>query len=173
MVWSPCLIRLQDRAGAVSVLLGHPLLDDYLEFVAARLRTNTLLATAYDLKVFFAVVAKPPAEVTTADVLAFITAQRAPRRGDGTVVRLADGEKGLSARTIKRRLSSVSRLYSYLVNRADVGVAANPVPRGLTTRHPTGACARGAPFDPRATDAAADPGPCGGRRAVRRATDAP
>jgi hypothetical protein len=50
------LIRYQDRAGAVSVVLGHPLLDDYLEFVAARLRRNTLLATAYDLKVFFSVV---------------------------------------------------------------------------------------------------------------------
>jgi hypothetical protein len=53
MVWSPCLIRYQDRAGAVSVVLGQPLVDDYLEFVAARSRTNTLLATAYDLKVFF------------------------------------------------------------------------------------------------------------------------
>ena len=61
MVWSPCLIRYQDRAGALSVVLGHPLLDDYLEFVAARSRMNTLLATAYDLKVFFAVVAKAPA----------------------------------------------------------------------------------------------------------------
>ncbi len=107
MVWSPRLIRYQDSAGAVSVVLGHPLLDDYLEFVAARLRTNTLLATAYDLKVFFAVVAKAPAEVTTSDVLAFITAQRQPRHDDN-VVRLADGQAGLSARTIKRRLSSVS-----------------------------------------------------------------
>jgi integrase/recombinase XerD len=112
MVWSPCLIRLQDRAGALSVGLGHPLLDDYLEFVAARSRRNTLLATAYDLKVFFSVVAKPPAEVRTADVLGFISAQRAPRRGGGKVVRLVDGEKGLSARTIKRRLSSVSGLFS-------------------------------------------------------------
>lgn len=146
MVWSPCLIRSQDRIGAVSVLLGHPLLDDYLEFVAARSRTNTLLATAYDLKVFFSLVAKPPAEVTTADVLVFITAQRTPRHGDGKVVRLADGEKGLSARTIKRRLSSVSGLFSYLVTRADVGLAANPVPRGLTTRHPAGARTRGAPL---------------------------
>jgi integrase/recombinase XerD len=147
MVWSPCLIRLQDRAGAVSVLLGHPLLDDYLEFVAARSRTNTLLATAYDLKVFFRVVAKAPAAVATADVLAFIAAQRAPRHGgEGKVVRLVDGEKGLSARTIKRRLSSVSGLYSYLVTRADVGVAANPVPRGLTTRQAMGARSRGAPL---------------------------
>jgi integrase/recombinase XerD len=146
MVWSPCLIRYRDRSGAVSVLLGHPLLDDYLEFVSARCRTNTLLATAYDLKVFFSVVAKPPAEVTTSDVLAFISSQRMPRHGEGKVVRLADGEQGLSARTIKRRLSSVSGLFGYLVTRAVVGVAANPVPRGLTTRQPAGVRPRGAPL---------------------------
>ena len=70
-------------------------------------RPNTWLATAFDLKVFFSVVAKEPAQVTTADVFAFIKAQRAPRLGD-RVVRLEDGEAGLSARTIARRLSSVS-----------------------------------------------------------------
>src|SRR5215217_9144046 len=93
--------------------LGEPLLDGYLEFVAARCRPNTVLATAYDLKVFFGVVAKEPARVSTADVFAFIAAQRAPRRGVG-VVRLEDGEVGLSARTIKRRLASVSGLFAYL-----------------------------------------------------------
>ncbi|MFC7655405.1 hypothetical protein ACFQV8_01540 [Pseudonocardia benzenivorans] len=61
--------------------LGHALLDDYLAFVASRGRPNTLLATAYDLKVFFTVVRKEPAAVVTADIFAFITAQRAPRRG--------------------------------------------------------------------------------------------
>ena len=128
------------------MVLGHPLLDDYLEFVAARSRTNTLLATAYDLKVFFAVVGKAPAEVTTADVLAFITAQRHPRHDD-KVVRLADGQAGLSARTIKRRLSTVSSLFNYLVARNDVGLAANPVPRGLTTRRPQSTVrTRGAPL---------------------------
>ncbi len=116
-----------------SVLLGHPLLDDYLEFVAARTRTNTLLAVAYDLKVFFTAVVKQPADVIAADVLAFIKSQRAPRRG-GTVVRLEDGEKGLSARTIKRRLASVSGLFDYLIVRGDCGVGVNPVPRGLATR---------------------------------------
>ncbi len=148
MVWSPCLIRYRDRSGAVSVVLGHPLLDDYLEFVAGRSRTNTLLATAYDLKVFFAEVGKAPAEVTTADVLAFVTAQRRSR-GDqaGKVVRLADGRAGLSARTIKRRLSSVSGLFSYLTVRNDVAVTANPVPRGLTTRQPQATVrTRGAPL---------------------------
>jgi integrase/recombinase XerD len=49
-------------------------------------------------------------------------------------VRIADGESGLSARTIARRLSSVSGFYSYLVARGDTGVESNPVPRGLSTR---------------------------------------
>ena len=113
------------------VRLDDPVLDCYLEFVESRPRHNTLLATASDLKTFFAVVDKAPAEVTPADVLGFITEQRKPK-GDGRIVRLADGEAGLSARTIKRRLSSVSGLFSYLVLCGDVAI--NPVPRGLATR---------------------------------------
>jgi Phage integrase, N-terminal SAM-like domain len=42
-------------------------------------------------------------------------------------------ESGLSARTIARRLSSVSGLYAYLVARGDTPVQVNPVPRGLLT----------------------------------------
>src|SRR4029077_9645582 len=66
-----------------------------------------------------------------ADVLGFVTEQRKPK-GDARIVRLADGESGLAARTIKRRLSSVSGLFSYLVLCGDV--TTNPVPRGLATR---------------------------------------
>jgi site-specific recombinase XerD len=129
-----------------SISVGHSLLDDYLDFVAARARPNTLLAVAYDLKVFFTVIVKQPGEVTTADVLDFIKAQRAPRRG-ARVVRLEDGEAGLSARTIKRRLASLSGLFDYLVARADAGVVANPVPRGLATRGRRGrAGVRGTPL---------------------------
>jgi integrase/recombinase XerD len=54
------------------------------------------------------------------------------------VVRLADRESGLSARTIARRLSSVSGLYAYLVARGDTPVQVNPVPRGLLTRRQGG-----------------------------------
>ena len=134
MVLDPCLIRFDAAdGGECGVRLGHRLLDDYLGLVAARARPNTLLATAYDLKVFFAVVAKDPTDVTTADVLAFITEQRSPRRGPG-VVRLEDGEAGLAARTIKRRLASISGLFTYLVVRGDV--PANPVPHGLAARRP-------------------------------------
>ena len=82
-----------------------------------------------DLKVFFTLVGKDPDEVTTADVLAFITAQRSA--GDPKVIRLRDGESGLSSRTIQRRLSSLSSMFSFLLARGDV--AQNPVPRGLST----------------------------------------
>ncbi len=131
----PRLTRSVTGAGIQAITLGHPLLDDYLAFVAARARANTWLAVAYDLKVFFETVGKEPAGVRRADVFAFLTAQRAPRRGE-TVVRLEDGEPGLAARTIARRLSSVSGLFAYLAAREDSGVLANPVPRGLASRRP-------------------------------------
>ena len=105
----PCLARSTADGEVGKITLGHPLLDDYLVFVSARARTNTWLAVAYDLKVFFEVVGKEPAVVTAADVFAFLSAQRAPRRGE-RVVRLEDGEAGLAARTIARRLSSVRGL---------------------------------------------------------------
>jgi integrase/recombinase XerD len=134
--WTPCLLRQREPDDRVRVRLGDRVVDDYLEFVAARCRPNTVLATAYDLKVFFSVVGKEPARVSTADVFAFLSAQRAPRRG-AKVVRLEDGEAGLSARTIKRRLASVSGLFAYLVAREDVELRRNPVPRGLATRRPS------------------------------------
>lgn len=65
-------------AGDLAVRFGVPLLDAYLEFLAVRSRPNTVLAVAYDLKVFFTVVGKPPAQVVAADVLAFVTARNTP-----------------------------------------------------------------------------------------------
>jgi integrase/recombinase XerD len=85
------------------------------------------------VKVFFTVVDKNPLEVTTADVLEFVTAQRRPTHG-GNVVRLDDGENGLCARTIRRRLATLSGLYGYLGARNLI--AANPVPTGLSIRKP-------------------------------------
>ena len=88
-------------------MLGDPFVDSYLEFVAGRSRPNTLRAVAHDLKTFFTVVGKDPVEVVTADIFDFI----ADQRGERTVVRISDRESGLSARTIARRLSSISGLY--------------------------------------------------------------
>lgn len=126
----PCLTRSTSPIGEARYALGDPLVDAYLEFVAGRARPNTLRAVAHDLKTFFAVIDKAPVEVAAADVFDFLAHQR----GDRTVIRLADRESGLSARTIARRLSSVSGFYAYLVARGDTGVATNPVPRGLSTR---------------------------------------
>src|SRR5579859_7042280 len=52
-----------------------------------------------------------------------VRARRLQAAGDGG---------GVSARTVRRRLSSVSGLFAFLQARGDV--AANPVPRGLPTR---------------------------------------
>src|SRR6516165_3852428 len=130
----PCLVRSVARSGEARYRLGEPLVDRYLEFVSGRARPNTLRAVAFDLKAFFTVVAKDPVAVAAADVFEFLAHQR----GDRSVVRLADRESGLSARTIARRLSSVSGLYAYLVARGDTSVQVNPVPRGLSTRRQGG-----------------------------------
>jgi integrase/recombinase XerD len=130
----PCLVRSVTGAGQVRYRLGERLVDRYLEFVAGRCRPNTLRAVAFDLKAFFTVVGTAPVEVTAADVFDFL----ADQRGDRGVVRLADREPGLSARTIARRLSSVSGLYACLVARGDTPVRVNPVPRGLSTRRAGG-----------------------------------
>jgi integrase/recombinase XerD len=133
MTWSPRLSRTMQGTETQALRLGLPVVDDYLQFVGARCRPNTWIATAYDLLVFFSTIRKQPAEVTTADVFTFLQLQRAPRH-DPKLVRLEDGEAGLAVRTIKRRLASASGLFAYLVARGDAGVAANPVPRGLATR---------------------------------------
>ena len=43
MTFVPCLVRSVEGSEIVSITLGHPLLDDYLEFVAARGARNTWL----------------------------------------------------------------------------------------------------------------------------------
>ena len=125
------LTRSRNAAGELVVRLGVRLLDEYLVFLSGRCRPNTVLAVAYDLKVFFTVVGKPPRRVRSVDVLAFMTAQRTG--GEGRLqVAGEEPANGVSARTLRRRLSSVSGLYGFLLVRGDVSV--NPVPRGLPTR---------------------------------------
>ena len=137
------VVRSVDAAGRLKVRIGQPNVDEYLKFVAARARRETLLATAFDLKVFFSWADKRPAAVTTKDVVEFVADQR---RGTEKVASIADGGSGLSARTVARRLSSLSGFYAYLLARGDAGVKANPVPRGLATRRARRAGGRGAPL---------------------------
>jgi hypothetical protein len=146
-VLDPCLIRSRGPSGEPVVRLGVPLLDVYLEFLAGRCRPNTVLAAAYDLKVFFTVVAKAPDEVCPADVLGFITAQRTGRIGEYSVVQAleADGESGgVSTTTVARRLSILSGFFAFLQVRGDV--ASNPVPRGLPTRRQRSRPGQGVPL---------------------------
>jgi integrase/recombinase XerD len=145
-VVDPCLIRSRGAFGEPVVRLGLPLVDDYLEFLQGRCRPNTVLAAAYDLRVFFRVVGKPATAVCPADVLAFVTAQRTGRSG-GQVVQPVDatGEPGgLATSTVARRLSIVSGFFAYLQARGDV--AANPVPRGLPTRRERSRPGQGVPL---------------------------
>jgi len=146
MVWSPsfeCHVRPD---GEHEYRIGHPLVDQFLEFVVGRARPNTVRAYAHDLSVFFSVVRKEPTKVRPKDVMSFVTAQRRPRPGAENVVRIADGSAGLSAATIKRRLAAVSCLYGYLITRDDVDVSANPVPRGIATRKSRSRGGRGLPL---------------------------
>jgi hypothetical protein len=58
MRWKPVVVQSEDAGGGLVVMVGHPLVDDYLEFLRARARPNTIRAVAFDLKVFFTVVDK-------------------------------------------------------------------------------------------------------------------
>ena len=129
------VVRSDDRSGGLSVAVGMPLADLYLEFLGGRCRPNTVLAAAYDLKVFFTVVGKPPDQVRPADVLAFITAQHMGQAGEHGALQPVDAGRepaGVTAATVRRRLSIVSGFFAFLQARGDV--IANPVPRGLPTR---------------------------------------
>jgi integrase/recombinase XerD len=126
------LVPCPDCAGAgeVRYWLGERLVDRYLEFVAGRSRPDTLQVVAFDLKVFFSVGAKDPAKVTATDVFDFL----ADQRSDRSVVRLADGELGLSV--ADDRPPPVVCVGPACVSGrpGDAPVRVNPVPRSLLTR---------------------------------------
>jgi integrase/recombinase XerD len=119
-------------AGGVRVVrLGQPLLDDYLGFLSGRCRPNTVLAVAFDGLLHGRGQAS---EAGPAGRCAWVHDRAAHRRDDrGKRVRAVDADQvGVSTRTLRRRLSSISGLYGFLQLRGDV--ATNPVPRGLPTR---------------------------------------
>ena len=141
------LICSGGRSGELVARVGVPLADVYLAFLGGRCRPNTVRAAAYDLKVFFTVVARPPEQVRPADVLAFITAQRTGQAGERGVLQpvATRGEPGgVSAATVRRRLSIVSGFFAFLQARGDV--TANPVPRGLPTRRERSRPGQGVPL---------------------------
>jgi hypothetical protein len=90
-----CVVSSRDDGGGLVVRVGIPLVDVYLEFLGGRCRPDTVLAAAYDLKMFFTVVTGPPDEVGPADVLAFITAQRTGRAGGHGMLQPAAALRGV------------------------------------------------------------------------------
>ena len=146
MGWSPSWQCDVSSLGERTYRVGHPVVDDFLVFVASRARPNTVRAYAHDLMLFFGVVGKEPVDVRPADVLAFIGSQVKARPGAEKLVRIEDGSAGLAAATVKRRLAAVSAFYGYLLTRGDAGVTANPVPRGLPTRRSRLRGGRGTPL---------------------------
>jgi integrase/recombinase XerD len=141
------LVCSRGRSGELVARVGVPLADTYLEFLGGRCRPNTVRAAAYDLKVFFSVAGKPPEQVRPADVLAFITAQRTGQvagRGVLQPLKTTAEPGGVSAATVRRRLSIVSGFFAFLQARGDV--TANPVPRGLPTRRERSRPGQGVPL---------------------------
>ncbi len=80
MVWFPQVRRVAGEGDVGDVfVVGHRLVDDFLQFAGGRARPNTVRAYAHDLKTFFSVVAKDPVEVRAKDVFGFISAQQSAR----------------------------------------------------------------------------------------------
>ncbi|WP_289020087.1 tyrosine-type recombinase/integrase [uncultured Ornithinimicrobium sp.] len=139
------MVRSRGPSGEVVLRVGVACADDYLDFLSGRCRPNTVLAAAYDLRIFLAVLGKDPTEVVPADVLAFITAQRTGRPA-GVVQGLPTdgGGGGVGPATIARRVSTISGFYAFLQVRGDV--VTNPVPRGLPTRRERSRPSQGVPL---------------------------
>lgn len=125
-------LTLADPGSSVAPTLGHPLVDDYLESVHARLRPNSTLAVVYDLKVFFTVIDVDPLEIRRRHVLEFIRVQRTGS-SDATVIPIERSE-GLALSTIRRRLSILAGFYAHLVALGHMDH--NPVQRGMPVRAP-------------------------------------
>ena len=86
MRWKPVVVQSERSDGSLVVAVGHP-------FVATSLLKNLsgLGEAEHDpgggvrLKVSFSFIDKTPVRVTSADVMAFITAQRSGDRGSKVV----------------------------------------------------------------------------------------
>ena len=111
-------------------------------------RPNTVLAAAYDLKVFFTVVGKPPrgGPACRCAGVHHRAAHRPRLAGMACCSRLVRAAEpaGVSAATVRRRLSIVSGFFAFLQARGDV--PANPVPRGLPTRRERSRPRQGVPL---------------------------
>ena len=157
------------RPVTLVVRLGVRLLDEYLEFLAGRCRPNTVLAVAYDLKVFFAAVcevaaAGPPGRC------AGVHDRSARRRGGPAAGRRAGRRRGVGADAATAAVERVGTVWVLARPRGrerEPGAAGPADQAGTPAARPGRAAGAGAP------DTAADPGAGRGRCADRRVAHAP
>ncbi len=118
----------------VRLTLGIPQVDSFLEMVRASFTYNTWINYAHDLKTYVNGIQKPILEVIPGDIFDFIRRQqRTPgKRRPQKVISFVEGASGLSRATIRRRLSTISSFYDYMVVLGEVDV--NPVPWGQAIR---------------------------------------
>ena len=112
----PVMVRSVSPPGEPRWLLGDPVVDRYLEFVAGRCRPNTVRAVAHDLKTFFTVIDTAPFEVSTTDVFELLAHQR----GDCSVVRIRTANQGCRparSRAVCRRSRGSTRIWSHAATR--------------------------------------------------------
>jgi hypothetical protein len=115
-----CLLSIRSFApsGEPVVRLGVQLLDDYLDFVAARSRPNTVLATADDLG---GVLPGGGQAACGGGYGGRVGVRDRPTsRRTGWSPAVVDEAVGMSSRTVARRLSIISGLFPYLHARGDV-----------------------------------------------------
>lgn len=122
--WVP-LMQRSEVAGVVPVRLGHDVVDVYLRFVWAWAWYSHPARCRVRLEGVLHGRGQGPGRGHDSGRVELHRDTTSTGPGDN-VVRLEDGEAGLSAWTIRRRISSVSGLFEYLT--AVEVVAKNPVP---------------------------------------------
>jgi len=123
-----------EQGKLIRLTLGIPQVDSFLEMVRTSFSYNTWINYAHDLKIFVNVIDKPVLEVAAAEIFHFIRQQqRSPnKRRPQKVISFEEGTRSLSKATIRRRLSTISSFYDYLVLKSEL--EANPVPWGQAIR---------------------------------------
>ena len=110
-----------ERSRVIDVSTNSPLVNHFLDLVKMSRAYNTWVSYAYDLKVFFRVIPRPPEEITRSDCLAFMKQQDAA---------------GYSDATINRRLAAVSSLFNELHLLDPTRFPRNPVHPSQRRREP-------------------------------------
>ena len=107
-----CFTFVRQKGQIADISTNAPLVNHFLDLIKMSRTYNTWISYAYDLKVFFEVIPKPPETVTRLDCVAFMKQQ---------------DQAGCSDATINRRLAAVSSLFNELHLLDPARFSQNPV----------------------------------------------